>query len=55
MTTTLRRLKGLCIGALSGANGHAIFLRNWPEELLTPEAKEEPCTFCASRGLRHGW
>jgi len=55
MTTQLRRFTGYCIGALSGANGHALFIHRWPEEFLTAEAKEEPCTFCASRGLRHGW
>jgi len=55
MSQTLRRITGYCIGAISGANGHAFFVRHWPGELLDPEAKEEPCAFCAARGLRHGW
>jgi len=41
------------IGVLSGSNGHVMFVRQWPNELMNDELEREVCGFCASRGLKH--
>jgi hypothetical protein len=50
-----KKQPGYQIGILWNANGHTLFLNNWPEEILDPERLEEPCSFCTTRGLKHGW
>lgn len=41
------------IGVLSGSNGHVLFVRDWPNELINDELLHEECSFCADRGLKH--
>jgi len=55
MTYIRKRKAAQPLGFLWGANGHTLYLGDWPNDFYDPERQEEPCTFCASRGLKHGW
>jgi len=41
------------VGIQSGSNGHVLFLKNWPDQVLNEELEKEVCSFCAERGLKH--
>ncbi len=41
------------VGVLSGANGHLLYLSDWPNQMISQELEAEICSFCASRGLKH--